>query len=149
HLRAWTRPDRPGTEYGLMRRVLVEVDEYPLSALFLPPGGRDEVGPTAFQLTRDGDGGAAHLIRVPTWLEADVHVQATVAGRLWAAHHGKLVEQQFQLACRLPDVAEVHTRAGIEVDPQFVGVVRIASKVGPDVETQAAQIHRPEHMVEI
>src|ERR1035441_7389782 len=45
-----TRAGRPGPEHRLVGRVLVEVDEYPLASLLLPPVRRDEIGASTLEL---------------------------------------------------------------------------------------------------
>ena len=55
HLRARAGPHRPRAEHRLVRRVLVEVDEDPLAALFLPPRVGDQVGAAPRELARDRD----------------------------------------------------------------------------------------------
>ena len=55
----------PGREHGLVRRVLVVVDEHARAALLLPPGPGAELGPAALELAGEGDRGGAHLVGVP------------------------------------------------------------------------------------
>src|SRR5262245_52119516 len=82
HLAADPRPHGPGAEDGLVRGVLVVVDEDPLAPLLLPPRGGDDVGVAALELAGGCHGGRPHLVRVPARLEAGVHVAAPVAGGL-------------------------------------------------------------------
>src|SRR3954453_639178 len=65
HLRARTRAHAPRAEHRLVRRVLVEVHEDAPAALFLPPLGGDEIRMTPRELTRERDGRAPHLDRIP------------------------------------------------------------------------------------
>src|ERR1700733_7988779 len=90
-------PYRPRTEHRLMRGVLIEVDEHPLTAFFLPPGRGDKVRAPSFQLARDGDGRAADLDGVPARRQPDVDVQAAVPCRLRIAGDASLVQQAVQL----------------------------------------------------
>jgi hypothetical protein len=129
--------------------VLVVVDEHPLAALFLPPGGSDQVGPAAFQLARGCHGRGADLVGIPARLQPDVYVQPAVACRLRVAGQAELVEQQPQLAGSLADLGEIRASARIQVDSQLIGMVRVGGEVRPDVETQAAQVHRPQHVIQV
>ena len=54
-------PGEPGAEDRLVRGVLVEVDEDPLSALLLPPSGGDQVGVPPLQLPGQGHRGRRGL----------------------------------------------------------------------------------------
>jgi hypothetical protein len=56
-------------------RVLVVVDEDPLAALLLPPGGGEDVRAAALELARRGHRGRAHLVGVPARLQPHVDVQ--------------------------------------------------------------------------
>ena len=116
--------NRPGCEDGLVRSVLVEVDEDPFAAFLLPPGVGDQVGPAARQLAGDGHGGRTHREAVPLAEQAHVHVQPSVASGLDVRPHPQLVEQRVQLGGGLLSHREVGARAGIEVDAQLVAVGR-------------------------
>ena len=82
HLAADPRPHGPGPEHGLVRGVLVVVDEDALAPLLLPPGRGDEVGSAALELAGHGHCGRPHLVGVPPRLQAGVDVDAPVAGGL-------------------------------------------------------------------
>ena len=95
HLRARPGAHAPRAEHGLVRRVLVEVDEDPLAALFLPPRVGDQ--------RRDGGARARARTRprprAPGYgsqrgCEPHVHVDAAVAGGLRVADDAELVEQR-------------------------------------------------------
>src|SRR5438874_13433584 len=92
-LRPGTRTHGPRAEDGLVRRVLVVVDEDAAAALLLPPGSGEQLGPAALELARGGDRRSPHLVGVPTRLEPDVDVQAAVPGRLRVADDPELVQQ--------------------------------------------------------
>ncbi len=137
---------RPGAEDGLVRRVLVVVDEDALAALLLPPGGGEDVGAAALELARGGDRGRAHLVGVPARLEADVDVEAAVAGRLRIADDAELVEQGSGLGGRGADVRKAGAGLRVEVEAQLVGVLGVVGEQRPDVEAEAAEVHRPDHV---
>src|SRR5580658_2726978 len=141
YLRARPGPDRPGTEDGLVRSVLVVVDEYPRAALLLPPGRRDQVRTPPLKLTRDRDRAQADLVGVPPRRQAHIDMQSPVACCLRIANDAYLSQQRFQFASRLLDVREVDARRRVKVYPQLIGVLRIISQVRPDVEAEAAKIH--------
>ena len=86
-------PGEPRAEDGLVRSILVEVDEDPLAALLLPPFGGDQVGMPAFEFAGQGHGAGPDLEAVPARLEPDVDVDAAVPGRLRVPDHAQLVQQ--------------------------------------------------------
>ena len=144
HLAADPGPGEPGPEHRLVGSVLVEIDEHPGPPLLLPPVGGDQVGVPAFELPGHGYGGPSDLVGVPPGLEPDVDVEAPVAAGLGVAGDGQLLEQGPGVAGRPPDLVEAHPGLGVEVDAQLVGMVGIGRPVGPDVQPQAAQVHRPD-----
>ena len=144
HLGAGTGAHRPRAEDGLVRRVLVVVDEDAAAALLLPPGRGDQLGAAPLELARGGDRRRPHLVRVPARLEPDVDVQAAVPGRLRVADHPELVEQAAELAGRGPHVVEVDARLRVEVEAQLVRDIGAVVKVRPDVEAEARQVHGPD-----
>src|SRR4029453_12254379 len=97
NLGAGTRAYRPRAEDGLVRRVLVVVDEDAPAALLLPPRRGDQLGVAALELTRGGNRRGPHLVGVPARLEPDVDVEAGVPGRLRVADDPQLVEQPTQV----------------------------------------------------
>ena len=127
HLGGRARSDRPRAEHRLVRRVLVEVDEDALPALFLPPRVGDRVGSTAGELARHRHRGAAHLDRCPPRFEARVHVDAAVAGGLGPPADAQLVEQTLQLAGRFTHLVEPEAGLRVEVDAQLVGVLVVGA----------------------
>src|SRR4029077_16074131 len=94
HLGAGTGAHRPGAEDGLVRSVLVEVDEHPAAALLLPPRRPDELGAAPLELARGRDRCGAHLVGVPPRLEPNVDVEPPVARRLRVAGYSNLGEQR-------------------------------------------------------
>ena len=142
-LAARAGPGEPGAEDGLVGRVLVEVDEDAAAALLLPPVGGDQVGEAALQLAGQGDGGGAHLHRVPARLEPEVHVQAVVARRLRVAAQAELVEHVAAEQGDGAHLVEADAGRGVEVDAQLVGVGGVGGEVGPQVQAEAADVHRP------
>src|SRR5258707_7639702 len=121
-LRAWPGADRPCAEDGLVRGVLVVIDEHSRAAFFLPPRRRDEVGPASLQVARYRHGGRPDLVGIPARLQANVDVQATVARRLGVSGDPDLSQEYLQFTSGLPDVGEVHARRRIKVNPKLVGV---------------------------
>ena len=97
----------------------------------------------ALELARDGHGGRADLVGVPARLQADVDVQAAVAGRLREAGDAELVEQRLELPGGRARLGEARARLGVEVEAQLVGVLGVVGAVRPDVEAQAGEVHRP------
>ena len=85
-------PYRVGGGDGAVAGVLVEVEEHLLAALLLPPLRRDEVGHPPLELAAERQRRPAHLGERPSRLDADVDVDAAVAGRLGPADHAELVE---------------------------------------------------------
>src|SRR5919204_1318091 len=120
HLRTGTGADRPRAEDGLVRRVLVVVDEDAAAALLLPPRCGEQLGTAPLELARDCDGCRTHFVGVPARLEPDVNVEAAVPGRLWIADDPELVEQAAELRRRGPHVVEVHARLRVEVETELV-----------------------------
>ena len=76
-------------------------------------------------------------------------MQPAVPCRLRVTGQAELVEQQPQLAGSLADLGEIRASARIQVDSQLIGMVRVGGEVRPDVETQAAQVHRPQHVIQV
>jgi hypothetical protein len=105
-----------------VRRVLVEIDEDALAALFLPPRVGDEVGAAACELARYRHSRGADLDRRPPGLESDVDVDAAIARRLRPTLDAHLVEERSHLVCGSACLVEPDARLGIEVDPELVGV---------------------------
>ena len=97
----------------------------------------------------DRDRAGADLDRVPPTFEAHVDVHATVAGRLRPADDADLVEQRAHLTPCFTDVVEGHAGLRVEVDAQLVGVLGIGGDVGPDVEAETAEVHRPHDVREV
>src|SRR5215207_7086072 len=97
-LAARAGPRRPRAEHGLVRGVLVVIDEDAPAALLLPPGRSEEVGAPALELARRRDRGGADRVGVPAGLQPDVDVQPAVARRLREAGDPELVEQGVELA---------------------------------------------------
>src|SRR5581483_6995678 len=139
-LRAGTRAHGPRAEDGLVRRVLVVVDEDASAALLLPPRGRDQVRPATLELARDGDRRGAHLEGVPARLEPDVDVQPAVSGRLRVAGDPELVQEAAKLVRGGSDLVEVDSRLRVEVEPQLVRDLRPVGEVRPDVEPEAGEV---------
>ena len=149
HLGARSRPHRPRAEHGLVRRVLVVVDEDAFPALLLPPRGGQEVGTALLELARHRNRGRPHLVRVPARLQPDVHVQPAVAGGLRISDDAQFVEQRAQLVPGLTDLREVGAGLRIEVESQLVGVLGVGREVRPHVEADATEVHRPHHVREV
>ena len=120
HLRAGTGAHRPGAEDGLVRRVLVEVDEDAPAALLLPPCGGDQLGAAALELACGRDRRGAHLVGVPARLEPHVDVEAAVPRRL------RVAGMPSSSSRARTSAAAARTRrsrrpAGVEIEPQLVG----------------------------
>ena len=143
HLPPDPGPGEPGAEDGLVRRVLVEVDEDACAAFLLPPLGGDLVGVAALQLTGESDGGGPHGERVPARLEPDVDVQPVAARRLRVAAQAELVEQVLALQRGGPDLVEADALGRIEVDAELVGMVRVGRQIRPQVQPETAEVDRP------
>ena len=118
-------------------------------ALFLPPRVGDRVGSTSGELACHRHRSAAHLDRRPARFEPRVHVDAAVAGGLGPPADAQLVEQTLQLAGRFAHLVEPEAGLGVEVDAQLVGVVVVAREVGPHVEAETPEVHRPHDVGEI
>src|SRR5580700_8620278 len=149
YLRAGPGADGPGAEHGLVRRVLVEVDEDTLAAFLLPPGRGDQVWPPALQLAGYRHRRAADLVGVPARLKPDVDVDAPVPRGLGVAGHARLGQQRPQLGGGLLDMAEGHAWSRVEVDAQLVGVIRVAGQVRPHMEAEAAESHGPQDVINV
>src|ERR671918_465884 len=104
HLRAAARTYRPRAEDGLVRRVLVVVDEDALAALLLPPRGGDQLGAPALELAGGSDRRRSHLVGVPVRFESDVDMDAAIPGGLRVADDPELVEQAADLRSRSADL---------------------------------------------
>jgi len=142
-------PDRPRREHRLVGRVLVEVDEDALAPLLLPPGGGDEVRMAALQLPRHRYGRRPHLDRVPPRLQAQVHVQASVAGGLDEADQPELFEQRPHVVGHCLGHGEGRAGLRVEIDAQFVGMLEVRRADRPRVEAEAAEVHGPQQMSEV
>ena len=149
HLGAGAGAHAPCAEHGLVRGVLVEVDEHPGAALFLPPLVGDQVGPRRGERPGDGHGGLPGAERVPARLDADVDVQPAVAGRLDERRDPVVVEESAHLGGRLLDHRERDAGGRVEVDAQLVGVVRVAGPVGPRMESETAEVGGPQHVGDV
>ena len=76
-------------------------------------------------------------------------MDAAVAGRLGQARDAELVEERADLAGSLLHHRERDAGARIEVDAELVGMLGVGCLRRPDVEPEAAQVHRPEHVREV
>ena len=56
----------------------------------------------------------------------------------------ELVEQARTSRAASRTIVEGDAGRGVEVDAQLVGMVGVGRRVGPDVEAEAAEVHRPQ-----
>ena len=76
-------------------------------------------------------------------VDADVHVHAAGSARLRPAAQPKLGQQLARDERDAPNVVPRHARAGIEVDPQLVGMVEIVRADGVRMELETTEVHDP------
>ncbi|MPM87471.1 hypothetical protein SDC9_134567 [bioreactor metagenome] len=122
---------------------LVEVDEDPLAALLLPPGGGDQVGQPPLQFAGDADHPVADLLELVGRRDPGVDVHAPVAAGLGVRGQADLGHHLAQCHGGLDRVAEVPARLRIEVDTQFVGVVEVRGPHRPGMEGDGAHLGGP------
>jgi hypothetical protein len=79
-------------------------------------------------------------------LEADVDVEASVAGRLRVPRDAELIQERLQRFGGAAHGLEVRARLGVEIEPELVAVLRILGEVRPDVEAEATEVDRPDHV---
>ncbi len=80
---------------------------------------------------------------VPARLDADVDVHATRPRRLRPADQAVVGEHLTHHHRDVDDLAPVHARHRVEVDPQLVGVVEVLRAHRVRVEVDAAEVHDP------
>src|SRR5215469_3372052 len=100
---------------GAILRVLVVVKEDAVT-LLLPPFGTGQGRDTPLDGTREGDGGAPHLLKVPTWLNANVDMHAARTTGFRPAAKADLFEKRLHLERDHAHIRPGDARAGIEVD---------------------------------
>jgi hypothetical protein len=76
-------------------------------------------------------------------------VDAAVAGGLGHGGDAQLVEQGAHLTRSLLHHGECDPGRRVEVDAQLVGVLGIGGLRGPHMETETAEVHRPQHVGEV
>src|SRR2546423_573754 len=131
YLAAGASTHRPRAEDGLVRRVLVVVDEDATAPLFLPPRRGDQLGTAPLELARGCDRGCPYLVGVPARLEPDVDMKATIPRRLRITGNPEPVEQAPELTRRSPHLLELDARLWVEIESQLVGHIGTVMNVGP------------------
>ena len=150
HLRPGPGPDRPGPEDGLVRGVLVEVDEHPPAPLLLPPGRRHQIGPAPLQLAGHRHGRGPDLDRGPSRQEPDVHVDAPVAGRLGPARSGRRPASSRSTSWAASRTISKSTPGvGSRSMRSSSACSGSSASVGPHVKAQAGQVDRPQHVRQV
>ena len=76
-------------------------------------------------------------------------MQPPVARGLGVSGDPELVEQRLELRRRAADIAEVRAGLGVEIEPQLVAVLGVRGAIGPDVEAEAPEVDRPDHVGEV
>ncbi len=115
-------------------------------ALLLPPLARRELRRAPLHLARERQGRAPHLIEAPAALDPHVHVHAARARRLGPAAQAVLGEHVAHDQRHAPHVVPAHARAGIEVDPQLVGMVEVIGPHRVRVQIDAPEVDDPEEL---
>ncbi len=138
------RPQRVGRRHQPVLRVLVEVEEHPITALLLPPGHRDSAGIATLELPPDGDGRVPHVDEVVRRDDRDEHVQSAAATGLDERREAELVEHLLARRGHASHVVEVVRRRGVEVEPQLVRMGDVRRGHGPGVEGDGTHLDGPQ-----
>ena len=120
-----------------------------LPALLLPPVGRDVVGKPALELAGQRQRTGADLHRVPAWLQPEIDVQAVAARGLGVAPETELFEEVTTPQRGGAHLVEADALRRVEVDAQLVGVGGVGGQVRPEVEPEAADVHRPDDVRDV
>ena len=115
-------------------------------ALLLPPLARRQLGRAPFDLPRNRERRAPHLVESPARLEAHVDVDAARARRLRPAAQSVLVEHVSHDERDVAHVFPGRARAGVEVDAQLVGMIEVVGTHGVRVQVDAAEVDDPEEL---
>ncbi len=102
-----------------------------------------------FQLSGQRHRGGADRRGVPPFFQTQVDMQATVAGRLRVADQAEFGQKIAAVERRGAYLVEPDARLGIEIDPQLVRERGIGGEIRPQMQTEAAQVHGPDHMRDI
>ena len=136
------RADGVGRAGGAILGVLVVVEEDAVPLLF-PPLGTGDVGPAVFDGARECHGGAAHFGESPLRLDADVDVHTAGTAGFRPAVKAHVGKEGFDFKRNRADVLPGNAGRGIEVNAEFVRVVKIARPDGVGMEFDAAEVHYP------
>ena len=150
HLPAGPGARRPRAEHGLVRRVLVEVDEHPLAAFFLPPRVGEDVGPAARRARApprprpSGPGTRPNAVR-------GARRRGCRGCRSSSDSPSTPSSSSSVFTSRAAMRTSVEADAGlrVEVEAQLVGVLGVGGAVRPHVEPEAAEVHRPHEVREV
>ncbi len=82
-------------------------------------------------------------------MQPNVYVDAAIAGRLGKTRNPELIEQRVNLAGRFLHHREHDPRAGVEVDPELVGMLGVRGLRRPDMKAEAPEVHRPQDVSEV
>src|SRR5580700_3790045 len=136
------RADRVGRAGGAILGVLVVVEEDAVPLLF-PPLGTGDVRPAAFDGARERHSSAPHFGEGTLGLDADVDVHAAGTAGFGPAVEAQVGKEGFDFKCDRADVLPWNAGTGIEVNAEFVGMVKIARPDGVGMEFDAAEVHYP------
>ena len=95
------------------------------------------------------NGAGSNFVARPAWFEPDVDVHASITGRLRIPDDLELIEERPDVTGSYADVVEGVAGLWVEVDPKLIAVLRIGDAKWPKVESQAAEVHRPQHVGDI
>ena len=76
-------------------------------------------------------------------------MQTAVSGGFGITAQPKLMQQGPCLESCLANLREGDTGLGVEVDTKLVGHLGLLGKIGPGMEPETAEVHRPKHVGQI
>ena len=115
-----------------------------VAPFLLPPGGGDLVRHPPLQFAGGGDHGMPHVEELAGGFDRREHMQPPVAGGLDEGLQPGLGQHGPQFLRGRNRVLESGAGLRVQVDPELVGVVRVAGPRRPGVEDHGVHLHRPD-----
>src|SRR5579875_1882962 len=127
---------------GAILRVLVVIEEHAV-ALLLPPFGAGQRRGAALDFARERQRGPAHLVEGPARMNSHIDMHAARTAGLGPSLQSGLLQQRFHFQRHQAHVGPGYPGARIEIDPQFVGMFKVAAAHGMGMQFEAPEIDDP------
>jgi hypothetical protein len=136
------RADRVRTRHGPILRVLVVIEKDAVP-FFLPPLARRDRRRAPLDLAREREGRASNLRKLPSPFDPHVHMDAARSRCLRPSDETEVREGLAHDARDRDDLRPLHAGNGVEVDPQFVGVLEVVGAHRMRVQFDATEVRHP------